>query len=915
MAIYVSYTPNTLIEKAMFNFDIYGLSNFKYSGPIRVSVSDGFSYNDWYYGNVNNINLSMFPLNPEFLWSSSDLANIDGALDILSNYAGLNFSSVADYDTVGIYSLCTPYNVGLAGVSDINIAFTYRPSSNLGISAINLDSSFGYVGAKGDIFINFNGSSFNDGLNFADYTKSRQVLLHELCHSLGLSHPFDTNYITTSDYSALVNAGFQNLGFVINSGADLNKEYFTIMSYDDESNISGLNAYTPMIFDVIALQGAYGEGRGTSGTGNDLIQAGNIGYRTYFDKGGTDTIDTSPYTSGCYLNMGTSIVGASHQVGLLTSNEDAKNLFNGISPESLRWFYGEYENAIGSSAFDLILGNSLNNNIQAGAGDDYVYGLDGNDIIDCGQGANDVCAYALSISNYNVTYRNEIFTVTSLNGTEGTDTVSNVEFFLFYDQTIAASTFIDTIPPTIAISSNDSNLIAGETATISFTLSEPSSNFALNDLTASGGSLSNFNGTGISYTVVFTPTTNSTTNGVVNVTSGRFTDTAGNNNEDGSDTNNTVTMTVDTIPPVLLSVNESNGASDIALNSNISIKFNEAIKSIVGTVNLYNLTTNKLIQTFDLAKALNVTASDSTITINPTKDFAYNTAYYLQVSLAQDLSGNSMALTTKTFTSTNTYTTVANKYTLSTTPNNLIYSGANNFTGTGNKNDNIITGNIGNDILDGAAGADRLIGGAGNDTYVVDNTGDVITENSNEGIDTLRVNIGTAGGTYSLTDNVENATLVNKVAFSLSGNGLNNVLTGNAAANIIVGNDGNDMLIGGDGNDILTGGVGQDTFIFNTKLDVKKNLDAITDFASGRDEIQLSKSIFKGITNIGDLSNTAFYSAANAVKGIDADDRIIYNKSTGALYYDADGNGKAAAVQFVALTGNPNLEFSDFIIV
>lgn len=208
-----------------------------------------------------------------------------------------------------------------------------------------------------------------------------------------------------------------------------------------------------------------------------------------------------------------------------------------------------------------------------------------------------------------------------------------------------------------------------------------------------------------------------------------------------------------------------------------------------------------------------------------------------------------------------------------------------------------------------------MIGGAGNDTYVVDNTGDVITENSNEGIDTLRVNIGTAGGTYSLTDNVENATLVNKVAFSLSGNGLNNVLTGNAAANIIVGNDGNDMLIGGDGNDLLTGSVGQDTFIFNTKLDVKKNLDTITDFISGSDEIQLSKSIFKAIANIGDLSNTAFYSAANAVKGIDADDRIIYNTSTGALYYDADGNGNGAAVQFVTLTGNPNLEFSDFIIV
>ena len=66
MATYISYTPSTLIEKAMFNFDVAGLSNFKYSGTIYVSVSDGFSYNDWYYGLVNDINLTLYPLNPEY---------------------------------------------------------------------------------------------------------------------------------------------------------------------------------------------------------------------------------------------------------------------------------------------------------------------------------------------------------------------------------------------------------------------------------------------------------------------------------------------------------------------------------------------------------------------------------------------------------------------------------------------------------------------------------------------------------------------------------------------------------------------------------------------------------------------------------------------------------------------------------
>ena len=51
---------------------------------------------------------------------------------------------------------------------------------------------------------------------------------------------------------------------------------------------------------------------------------------------------------------------------------------------------------------------------------------------------------------------------------------------------------------------------------------------------------------------------------------------------------------------------------------------------------------------------------------------------------------------------------------------------------TGDAGDNFIEGGIGNDTLDGGAGADTLVGGAGDDTYVVDNTGDAITENAAE---------------------------------------------------------------------------------------------------------------------------------------------------------------------------------------
>jgi hypothetical protein len=73
------------------------------------------------------------------------------------------------------------------------------------------------------------------------------------------------------------------------------------------------------------------------------------------------------------------------------------------------------------------------------------------------------------------------------------------------------------------------------------------------DIAVSGGTLSSLTGSGTSYTATFTPTPNSTTNGVVSVASNQFSDAAGNFNVDGSDANNKVTFTINTLassPPV-----------------------------------------------------------------------------------------------------------------------------------------------------------------------------------------------------------------------------------------------------------------------------------------------------------------------------------------------------------------------------
>ncbi len=139
----------------------------------------------------------------------------------------------------------------------------------------------------------------------------------------------------------------------------------------------------------------------------------------------------------------------------------------------------------------------------------------------------------------------------------------------------------------------------------------------------------------------------------------------------------------------------------------------------------------------------------------------------------------------------------------------LVLTGTSNLNGTGNALANALTGNAGANILDGGAGLDTMTGGAGDDTYLVDVSGEVVTELAGEGTDTVKSAVS-----WSLAANLENLTLLGTAGNTATGNSIANVLTGNAGANALVGLDGNDTLDGGAGADTLTGGTGADTYVF-----------------------------------------------------------------------------------------------------
>ncbi|PPD47106.1 MAG: hypothetical protein CTY16_08095 [Methylobacter sp.] len=236
-----------------------------------------------------------------------------------------------------------------------------------------------------------------------------------------------------------------------------------------------------------------------------------------------------------------------------------------------------------------------------------------------------------------------------------------------------------------------------------------------------------------------------------------------------------------------------------------------------------------------------------------------------------------------------------------------INGGSFNDTLTGNYLSNSLFGGAGNDILTGGDGADNLMGGKGNDFI-----------DGGNGIDMAHFWNATAGVYVNLSlTNAQNTkgegidTLLN--IESLNGSGFNDILIGNTAENRLLGGAGNDVLNGLLGNDVLTGGVGKDVFILNTAIG-KSNRDVITDFSVTDDTIKLENRVFIALTATDQLAADAFKIIGNG-NVVDDTDHILYNTSTGAVQYDADGSGAVAAVLVAIIGKGLAVTEADFMVV
>ncbi len=142
---------------------------------------------------------------------------------------------------------------------------------------------------------------------------------------------------------------------------------------------------------------------------------------------------------------------------------------------------------------------------------------------------------------------------------------------------------------------------------------------------------------------------------------------------------------------------------------------------------------------------------------------------------------------------------------------NLTFTGAGDFTGTGNTLNNTITGGAGNDTLDGGAGFDFMNGGTGNDTYVIDLLGEMVVLTDTAGIDTIRTSLTNV---TLMNANIENLAFTGAGNFTGTGNNTNNQITGGAGNDTLNGGIGNDTMTGGGGNDTFNVTLGNDTLVF-----------------------------------------------------------------------------------------------------
>jgi len=321
---------------------------------------------------------------------------------------------------------------------------------------------------------------------------------------------------------------------------------------------------------------------------------------------------------------------------------------------------------------------------------------------------------------------------------------------------------------------------------------------------------------------------------------------------------------VDAIAPTLDGFMPDLGTVDVAVASSIVVRFSEAVRANLGSIEL-RTATGQTVETFDTTTSTRLLFVGNTLTVDPTADLQPGQTYVLVISAGAvtDLAGNAYQGTAPL-----EFSTLA--HWVGTARNDLLRAGAGDDRLDGLAGNDQLVGLAGNDTLDGGAGNDTLVGGQGNDLYRVDSARDVVTELMGEGTDTIETTLTS----YSLSPNAR--THIENLTFIGSGNFIG---TGNELGNLITGGQGNDTLDGGVGADTLVGGAGNDLYMLDHLGDVVLELDA-----GGIDTVStsLGHALADFIENLTLTGNTNTNGTGNALSNTITGNAVNNGLSGGA---------------------------------
>ncbi len=272
-------------------------------------------------------------------------------LNNISEIVDISFKEVQDVNDVSVISI-------MANKQDSSTGYAYEPAQYASESNLFLFS---------DIFINLDNQSPSKVGN--QYNFDYELLVHELGHTIGLTHPF------------IENSGD---GSLMPSSEENNK--WTVMSYKFTSDNFDEN-YRPL--DLAALVYLYGINPNYKSS-NDIYSFNFSEGFIIIDGGGIDSIDASKHNKHLYIDLRSNTQSYVEYKSDMISSPNQFSVGNSV-----------IENATGGSGNDWIIGNDENNILIGGPGNDVLYGAMGEDTFR-GQMGDDIIDFTESISSIDV---------------------------------------------------------------------------------------------------------------------------------------------------------------------------------------------------------------------------------------------------------------------------------------------------------------------------------------------------------------------------------------------------------------------------------------------------------------------------------------------------------------------------------